>query len=123
MKSILLVITPERQSTEALHWCLHKVKETGLSLKVTYVVEENGCRDTAKKKLEEIERQCRTFQVPFETSLHEGAYLDACGELASKNGVDILVVTEKKGPFYKQWFLDSEASQIQQLISCEIRVY
>lgn len=123
MGFILLIFTPDRQSTEALHWCLHKAKETGRLIKVAYVLEEGCCRETAKKKLEEIERQCRTFQVPFETLICEGDYGKACQDLAGKNDIDILVVTEKKKPFFSKWFGGSEARRIASLVPCEIKVY
>lgn len=123
MGFILLIFTPDRQSTEAFHWCLHKVKETGRTVKVVYVLEKAGSQDMVKKKLEEIERQCRTFQVPFETSIYEGDYFDACRELSSKKDIDILVVTEKKKPFFSKWFVGSEAQRIAGLVPCEIKVY
>ncbi len=123
MQFILLMISAERQSTEALHWALHKAKETGRTVRIAYALENRAELSAAKKKLEEIERQCRTFQAPFEILIHEGAYFDALRELASKKEIDILVATEKKKPFFKKWFKDSEAQQIAGLVPCEIKMY
>lgn len=122
MKFILLVITPERESTEALHWTLHKAKETGRRVRIVYLA-GNSYQESAKKKLNEVEKQCRTFQVPFEAALDDGPYFEKVEKLANKNDVDILVITEKKKPFFKRWFQNSEAGRIQNFISCEIRIY
>lgn len=122
MTFILLVMTPERESTEALHWSLHKAKETGRRVRIIYLV-QNGDREPARKKLEEIEKQCRTFQVPFEAALDDGSYFEKVEKLANKNDVDILVITEKKKSFFGRWFAGSEARRIASLVPCEIKVY
>jgi len=152
MKQVLLIMTPGRQSTEALHWCLHHVKEKNKTLKVIYVVDEGmtlqleesiaetgfiGDKpgeelkesldkeyfERGKKILEQVEKQARTFQAPCKTELKRGSYLDICEKEAGEELVDILVVTEKKEGFFKKLFEGTESHQLKGRVCCEIKVY
>ena len=151
-KKILLVMTPGRQSTEALHFALHKAKEAKGTLKVAYIIDREMTQDLqnnlaeigfigdrpgeelsdalnkeyharGKKVLEEVEKQARTFKVPVESELKEGSYLEICGELCRKEDASLLVITEKKDSFLKKVFEGSEAKKLKDRISCEIKVY
>lgn len=152
MKTILLIITPGRQSTEALHWCLHKAKELQHNLKVIYAVDnemtneiEQSIADTGfigekpgeelktalekefyergKSVLTEIERQGVTFQCPLKTELKTGSYFEICEQEANKEEVDLLVVLEKKVSFLKKIFKGPELDDLRERISCEVKVY
>lgn len=122
MKQILLVISPNRHSTEALHWSMHKAKETGRTVRIGYVI--NGSGDhTGSPLLEAVERQCRTFQAPFETVKREGDYLKICQELGAEADVDTLVFIEKGSSFLKKWFYEPEIKKILGNLSCEVKAY
>lgn len=152
MEKILYIMTPGRQSTEALHWCLHKTKELQLTLRIVYVVDEELSRnigrsmseigfvgetpsaelsealnkeyqDRAYKIIEEVERQCRTFAIPFETAIKEGGYIDICLEEANGGGIRILTVVQQKEGLFKKFFASSDTSQLVGKIPCELKVY
>ncbi|MBI4412561.1 MAG: universal stress protein [Deltaproteobacteria bacterium] len=152
MKKILLIITPGRQSTEALHYALHKAKETKGTLKVVYIIDREMTQDLqnnlaeigfigdrpgeelsdalnkeyharGKKVLEEVEKQARTFQVPVESELKTGSYLDICEEEVRKETPTLLVATEKKDSFLKKVFEGSETKRLKDRVSCELKVY
>lgn len=151
-KKILLMITPGRQSTEALHFALHKAKDIKGTLKVLYVIDNEMTQDLqnnlaeigfigdkpgeelsdalnkeylarGKKVLEEVEKQARTFQVPVEAELKTGSYLDICEEEVRKETPALLVATEKKDSFLKKVFEGTEAKRLKDRVSCEIKIY
>lgn len=121
-RTLLLIVTPERKSTESFHWCLHTAKETKRFLRVVSILEASA-NDRDQKLLAEIERQCRTFQVPFEAKILSGDYFELCRELANQKDVDILVVTEKKRSLLKKLFGDSEVKRLREQVFCEIKTY
>ncbi len=121
MKFILYIITPARQSTEGFHWALHKCKEGNKTLRFVFV-KENG-QDADSKIIDEVEKQCRTFQAPFETRQEAGSYADVCKKMAADPDVDLLVVVTEKRNFLKKLFGNSDIQQISQSVSCEMKVY
>lgn len=129
VKKVLLVITHNRQSTEALHFALHKAKETKGTLCVIYIIDaeiigEDTQRELhGKKVLEEVEKQARTFQVPVESALKTGSYWDICSELSHGEDVALLVLTQKKVSFLKKVFETSETNKLKDRVSCEIKIY
>jgi len=152
MTKILHIITPGRQSTEALHWSLHKAKESKRMLKVVYIIDQDTAnevqknladvgftgdkqgveltnalnkefRERGKKVIEEVEKQCRTFGVSFEVDIKTGNYLEVCESLAKDKIVEIIVVTERKGSFIKKIFEGSELKKLREVVSCEIKAY
>lgn len=122
-KIILLVIAPDRQSTEGFHWCLHTAAQSKRKIRVAYVHPKSQSADSIKKTIDEIERQCRTFQVSFETLSREGNYLSVSEELSKKEDVDILVLVEKPRSFLGKWFAESEFKKMAPRILCEIKTY
>ncbi|HBF12681.1 MAG TPA: hypothetical protein DDW49_04720 [Deltaproteobacteria bacterium] len=125
MKYILFAITADRFSTEGFHWCLHTAKEKNKVVKAVYVASQTNATDYdhGKKMLEEVEKQCRTFQAPFEVQLEKGAYFQLCQDLASQPDVDILVVTEKKRSWLSKIFGSRESDQLRGKISSELKIY
>lgn len=119
---ILLVITPDKQSTEALHWCLHKAKQSGGSIKIICVISKES-QEEVKEIIEEIEKQCRAFNVKYEASVKFGNYLEMCESASGEKGVEVMVITEKKVPFFRKIFEGSEANKLRRKVSCEIKVY
>lgn len=119
---ILLVITPDKQSTEALHWCLHKAKQSGGSIKIICVISKES-QEEVKEIIEEIEKQCRAFNVKYEASVKFGNYLEVCETAADEKEVKIMVVTERKAPFFRRIFEGSEGGKLRKKVSCEIKVY
>lgn len=119
---ILLIITPERQSTEALHWCLHKAKQADKSIEIVCVIDKEF-HEKVKGVIEEVEKQCRSFNVSYETDIKLGNYLEVCESLAREKKVDVMVVTEKKPPILKKIFECSEVKKLRERVSCEIKVY
>lgn len=124
MGCVLLVVASGRHSTEAFHFALHKAKETGRQLKIVYVVESpEGDGKEPQRALSEIDKQCRSFQIPFESTLREGAYLKVCEEIVLQEGADLLVITEKKEGFLKKWVEGSDLSGLKDRLPCEIKAY
>lgn len=129
VKKVFLVVAPGRQSTEALHFALHKAKETKGTLRVIYIIDaeiigEDTQRELhGKKVLEEVEKQARTFQVPVESGLKTGDYVDICLELSHGKDVGILILTQKKTSFLKKVFETSETNKLKDRVSCEIKIY
>ena len=124
-KKILLMVSSGRQSTEALHFAMHKAKEMKGGLRVIYAVDSATPEDPmqTKKALEGIEKQARTFQVPVETESKTGSYFHLCEEFARKDDVALLVVAEKKDSFLKKVFEESETKKLKDRVACEIKVY
>lgn len=121
MKYVLLVTSAARKSTEGLHWAMHQAKEKKLTLKVAYVANGDAIKDTAG--LAAIEKQARTFQVPFETQMVKGDYRENCENLAKSGNIEVLVaVDEKRNPLLKA-FRNSDLASIQEKVPCEIKVY
>ncbi|MBI2339195.1 MAG: universal stress protein [Deltaproteobacteria bacterium] len=120
MKKVFLVISPGRESTEALHFALHKAKEMKGGLSLVYIGQD---RDGVKKKIEEIEKQARTFQVSCESELKSGDYFEICGELSRREDAALMVVTEKRGSFLKKVFEGSEANKLKDRVVCELKIY
>lgn len=121
MVKIAFFISSQRQNTEAFHWCLHQAKEKGGSLLIFYIVE--GEKEEGHLILPEMERQARTFQIPYETSLRHGSYLHFCEEIGNHADVAMLVFLEKKGGFLKKLFEGRESDQLKDRICCEMKVY
>lgn len=123
-KKIVLVVSEGRQSTEAFHFCLHRAKEAGRKLAVVCVANGNGASpEWSQKILGEAARQCRTFQVPFETQTQSGDYADVCQQLSSECDTALLVVTKKKRSFIKKWVEGSESFRLKDRVSCELKTY
>ena len=123
-KKIVLMVSPGRQSTEAFHFCLHKAKEGGRKLSVIYALNGDGeSPERSKKILEEAARQCRTFQVPFETGVQSGDYFELCSRLTTNGEVDLLVVAEKKRGFFKKLIEGSESGRLKGRVSCDLKIY
>ncbi len=149
---ILLIVSQDRHSTEALHWALHTCKESGRSLKVVYIIDcdttnemqeslasgglvgdrpgldlsvalNKEYAERAKTVITEMEKQCRTFPTPCETKIIEGPYLDLLEKEAALPEVDILVITEKKKSFFKNIFEGGESKDVAARINCELKVY
>lgn len=118
-KNIVYVVAEGRYSAEALHWSLHTAKESHYALIVAYVGEDSA----AQTKLQEIEKQCRTFQVPVQTQIEKGSYLAACERLGQIAAHEILVVVEKREAFLKNLFTGSEIASLKGRIGCELKVY
>lgn len=118
-KNIVYVVAEGRYSAEALHWSLHTAKESHYSLIVAYVGEGSA----AQTKLQEIEKQCRTFQVPVQTQIEKGSYLEVCERLGQIAAHEILVVIEKREPFLKNLFTGSEIASLKGRIGCELKIY
>lgn len=121
MVKIAFFISSQRQNTEAFHWCLHQAKEKGGCLLIFYVVEREN--EGGRLILEEMERQARTFQVQYETSLKEGSYLSICEEMGNHADVATIVFLEKKGSLLKKLFEGRESDQLKDRICCEMKVY
>lgn len=122
-KKILMIVAPGRQSTEGFHWCLHTCKESGRVLRTVFINDGTLGDDAVKKIIDETERQCRTFQVPFETSVVSGNYEDEVIKQAGEAETDILVVTEKKKNFFTRFFGLGELKAIATKINCEFKIY
>lgn len=151
-RKVLLIVSQNRQSTEGFHWALHTCKESERSLKMVYVVDcettdtiqeslaasgtvgdkpgadlsqalNKEYAERAKTVISEMEKQCRTFQVPFESKITEGNYLEQVAQEAGDAEVDLLVVTEKKKSFFARLFEGSESKNIAARINCELKVY
>ena len=117
------MIAPDRQSTEGFHWCLYRAAQSKRKIRVAYIHPKSQSPESIKKTIDEVERQCRTFQVSFETLNQEGNYLSVSEELSKKEDIDILVMVEKPRGFFGKWFGGSELKKFVPRALCEMKTY
>lgn len=122
MNSILLVLAANRKSSEALHWVMHTAKQSKRKLKLIYLTDGQAEAD-AKKTLDDLDRQCRTFQVDFESSMAQGGYAETCQRIAHETKADVLVYVEPKRNFWARLTGKFEAGSLKGKVSCELRIY
>lgn len=123
MKKVIYIVSPTRQSTEALHWSLHKCKELESLLRIVYVSNDQEEGKVSEKYKEEIERQCRTFQVGFESVETQKVYMDACEEESQAEEVTLMVITIPKVGVLKKLFGGANLQGLQSRVHCEFKVY
>lgn len=122
MNSILLVLASNRRSSEALHWAMHTAKQSKRKLQLVYLT-DGQTEEDVKKTLDDLDRQCRTFQVDFESSRAQGDYTGACEKMARETKADVLVYVEPKRRFWERLTGKFEAGSLKDKISCELKVY
>lgn len=152
MKKIVFLTSPNRQSTEALHWCLHKAKEGERSIRALYVMDQKCTQDLedqladsghlgkqtnsevkealmhqyedqAKLFVEESEKQGRTFQIKVDSEIVYGSYIQKAIEEGRREDVDILVCVTKNKNFIRKFFEGEDLEAIRDKISCEVKIY
>jgi len=123
MKKIILISTADRQSTEALHWCLHQSKQKELTIVTYYLASSPEDLEIGKKFIEGHERQFRMFQVPFESHCEEAPYEETCVRLSSDPEVVQMVLVQKKKKGLKKLFDGSSSDPLEGRLSCEVKIY
>lgn len=120
-KVVVLAVSKERKSQEAMHWAFHHAKETRKKVRAVYVTNQD--ESDGKKYLEDFEKQARTFQIGYDTRLMAGEYFTVCENLSKEAETSVIVLLEKKKGFFKKLFEGSELDGLQTRLGCEMKVY
>lgn len=149
---LLIVLSPERKSGEAMQFSVAYAREKNLSLNVVYVVEESITK-AVEKEMSEIgfigdkpgsevttalirEYEARgqkillafkdlaqKFGLAVKTEIRAGFYIQLCEELAAQSLVsEIIFITRKKG-FMDKLFGVDEVKQFKNVVGKPVHSY
>jgi len=147
---LLVIMSPERRSQEAIHFAVAQAAEQKMSLKAVYVIEESILKAVEKelaeigfigdkpghevsaalqkehesrgqKVLDEISKESAKHNVSVTTEIVTGYYFRVCDELAASSAVGAVVVIDLKKGFFKKIFSTDEIKLLES--SCHKPVY
>ena len=152
MKTILYLISPERESQKAFDWAVQKAQSLKARLVLGYIIDEDVLQEiqvrlansaiigdkTGKQicealtkehsergqlKIQELMALGEAQNVQTESAIEKGSYLDCVEDLVGQYQSDVLVVVEKKMKFFKRLLEGRESDKVRSLVSCELKVF
>lgn len=150
MNRILYVLSPQRESKEALDWSIEQSKSDSLEIFFLYIVDEELTKDIenclsekgfvgektghelgkalndeylkrGEEKIKELISVVKENGIKTNGEVVKGNYFNICNQYVKKN--DLLLIINKKRSFIGKLILKSESEELKLMIQNEIKFF